>query len=143
MKTVSYELQARGVRGVLIVMAERGLISELRCAMLLCYCPGGRGYFDAKSVSPDDWIPSADHYPLEERYGGHLVPENVRLAHKRCNRLDFGKEPGHEKQRKQASEEQTQWLTDHPGKRVAAEALWADERIARGLGGYETSDQVD
>lgn len=33
MTTVSYELQAKGIRGVLVVMAERGLITELRCVM--------------------------------------------------------------------------------------------------------------
>jgi hypothetical protein len=29
-------------------------------------------------------------------------PRNLRLAHKLCNRLDFGKEPGHEKGRQKA-----------------------------------------
>jgi hypothetical protein len=137
MKTVSFELQAKGIRGVLIVMAERGFITELRCQMEMCYCPGGRGYFDSKSTSPDDWIPSADHHPLRVRDGGHLVPENVRLAHKLCNRLDEGKETGHDKQRNKASAVQTEWLKEHPGNRSAAEALWAERRIARGLGGYE------
>jgi hypothetical protein len=42
MTTVSYELQAKGIRGVLVVMAERGLITELRCVMPTCYCAGGR-----------------------------------------------------------------------------------------------------
>jgi hypothetical protein len=130
MATVSYELQAMGIRGVLIEMAERGLISELRCVMPKCYCLGGRGYFDLTSTSPDYWIPSADHYPLARRHGGHLVPENIRLAHKLCNRLDFGKGAGYDQQRGKASAEQAQWLEDHPGKRAAVEGLWAEMRKA-------------
>jgi hypothetical protein len=137
MTTVSYELQAKGIRGVLVVMAERGLITELRCVMPTCYCPSGRAYFDPKSTSPNDWIPSADHFPLAKERGGHLVPENVRLAHKLCNRLDFGKEPGHEKGRQKARLQQADWLDAHPGKRAAAETLWAEARRAEGLGGYE------
>ena len=90
MGTVSYELQAKGVRGVLVEMAERGLITELRCAMPVCYCPGGRGYFDPRSTRPDHWTPNPDHYPLPRAKGGYLVPENVRLAHKICNRLLAG-----------------------------------------------------
>ena len=41
--------------------------------------------------TPDDfWTPTQDHYPLLKEHGGHLVPENIRLAHKRCNGFDAG-----------------------------------------------------
>ena len=75
--TVSYRLQRLGIDGVLVLMAESGLITELRCQMPSCYCPGGRGYFDPTSTSPNDWVPNPDHYPVAKANGGHLVPESV------------------------------------------------------------------
>lgn len=36
-----------------------------------------------------DWAPNADHYPTLKMDGGHLDPWNVRLAHVRCNNVDF------------------------------------------------------
>jgi hypothetical protein len=71
-------------------MAERGQILELRCEMPQCYCPHGREYFVEKAVPPPDWAPSPDHYPRLKADGGHLDPENVRLAHVLCNRVDYG-----------------------------------------------------
>jgi hypothetical protein len=41
--TVSYRLQSLGISGVLVDMAESGLITVLRCQMSACYCPGGGG----------------------------------------------------------------------------------------------------
>ena len=137
-RTVSYELQARGVSGVLVEMAECGLISELRCAMPECYCPGGRGYFDPRSTRPDDWVPTPDHYPLPKRKGGHLVPENIRLAHKLCNRLNEGEGPAYDSQRRKASDEQKRWLKAQE-KGSVAEARWVKKRKTDGFGGYETS----
>jgi hypothetical protein len=127
--TVSYRLQDLGISGVLVVMAESGLLTELRCQMQSCYCPGGRGYFDHTTSKENDWVPNPDHYPLSRANGGHLVPENVRLAHTRCNRLAAGSSPGHKRRRQEAQDRLAKWYADHGGKR-AAEALWAEERQA-------------
>jgi hypothetical protein len=53
-----------------------------------CYCFRGRRYFDARSTR-SDWEPTADHYPRLKTHGGHLTPDNVRLAHRLCNRRDY------------------------------------------------------
>ena len=37
-----------------------------------------------------DWELTADHYPRLKSHGGHLTPDNVRLAHWLCNRRDWG-----------------------------------------------------
>jgi hypothetical protein len=88
-KTVADELRRLGTKGVLVRMAERGQLIELRCEMPKCYCPKGRGHFDPKSDSREAWAPSADHYPRLKADGGHLVPWNVRLSHRRCNQRDY------------------------------------------------------
>jgi hypothetical protein len=84
------QLRRLGVRGVLVRMAERGQIIELRCEMLKCYCHKGRAHFDQKSHPPGPWAASADHYPRLKSDGGHLDPWNIRLAHVLCNREDYG-----------------------------------------------------
>ncbi len=53
-----------GVRGVLVQMAKRRQIIELRCEMPSCYCHKGRGHFDPKSHPPGPWEPSPE--PLSE-----------------------------------------------------------------------------
>ena len=53
-----------------------------------CYCFRGRRYFDSSSCG-SDWSPTADHYPRLKAHGGHLTPDNVRLAHRLCNRRDY------------------------------------------------------
>jgi len=88
--TVADELRKLGTRGVLVQMAERGQIIELRCEMPMCYCHKGRGYFDPRSTPLTAWAPSPDHYPRLKADGGHLVPWNVRLSHVLCNREDYG-----------------------------------------------------
>jgi hypothetical protein len=126
-KTVSYRLQDLGISGVLVDMAESGTISELRCQMPTCYCLGGRGYFDDKSNASGDWVPNPDHFPLLKSKGGHLVPENIRLAHTLCNRLDPGSAPGNHRGRQEALDRLEKWYADHPDKKkAAAEALWAE-----------------
>ena len=79
-----------GVRGVLVQMAKRRQIIELRCEMPSCYCHKGRGHFDPKSHPPGPWELSPDHYPKLKSDGGHLDPWNVRLSHVLCNREDYG-----------------------------------------------------
>jgi hypothetical protein len=87
--TLADQLQALGTGGVLVQMARRGQIIELRCEMPMCYCHKGRGYFEPKSNPLTDWAPTPDHYPQLKSDGGHLVPWNVRLSHKLCNAQDF------------------------------------------------------
>jgi hypothetical protein len=54
---VEDQLRACWVGGVLLKMADDGQIVEFRCEMPSCYCPKGRGYFDAKSHPPSDFGP--------------------------------------------------------------------------------------
>jgi len=83
------ELERLGVSGILRQLAQHGQLVEVRCEMPQCYCPRGRKHFDAKPTRPADWEPTADHYPRLKMHGGHLTADNVRLAHKRCNHLDY------------------------------------------------------
>jgi Recombinase len=89
--TIEDELRAKEVRGgVLIRMAKREQLIELRCEMPMCYCPKGRSHFDPRDHPRRvNWAPSADHYPLLAADGGKLVPWNVRLAHVLCNQEDW------------------------------------------------------
>jgi hypothetical protein len=54
-----------------------------------CHCDRGRAHFD-RAQPQTDWSPTADHYPRLKAHGGHLTPDNVRLAHRLCNRRDYG-----------------------------------------------------
>jgi hypothetical protein len=87
-KTPLEQLQAWGVRGILWQLARDGQLVDVRCEMPQCYCFRGRRYFDPRS-SGSDWEPTADHYPRLKMHGGHLTPDNVRLAHRLCNRRDY------------------------------------------------------
>jgi hypothetical protein len=105
------QLRALGQRGVL---TEPGVVKELRCQMAECLCPGGEEYFDEKSHPPSDWAPSVDHITLKSE-GGKLDPENVRLAHILCNRVDYAKNHGkkHDKDRARAAAAAARWDEDH------------------------------
>jgi hypothetical protein len=81
--------EALGVRGILRQLARNGQILDVRCEMPQCYCFHGRRYFDPVAARTD-WSPTADHYPRLKAHGGHLTPDNVRLAHRLCNRRDYG-----------------------------------------------------
>jgi hypothetical protein len=87
-KTPLEQLEAWGVRGILWQLARDEQLVELRCEMPQCYCFRGRRHFDPRS-SGSDWEATADHYPRLKMHGGHLTPDNVRLAHKLCNRRDY------------------------------------------------------
>jgi hypothetical protein len=88
---VAEELRSRlGMRGVLVKVAERGQMIELRCEMPQCYCPKGRDYFDPKSAPMTDWAPNTDHHPTPRAAGGKLTPDNVRLSHVFCNNTAYG-----------------------------------------------------
>ena len=82
------KLEALGVRGILRQLAHDGQLLDVRCEMPQCYCPGGRRHFEPRST-PSQWSPTADHYPRLKMHGGHLTPNNVRLAHRLCNQRDY------------------------------------------------------
>jgi hypothetical protein len=71
--TLADRLRALGTRGVLLQMAQRGQILELRCEMPMCYCHKGRGYFEPRSSPLPAWAPTADHYPRLKADGGHTL----------------------------------------------------------------------
>lgn len=39
-------------------------------------------------------MPTADHPPVLKSKGGHLTVDNVRLAHRLCNRIHYSIETG-------------------------------------------------
>jgi len=86
--SVVEKLEALGVRGILRQLAQDGQILDVRCEMPQCYCFRGRRYFEPRSAR-SDWEPTADHYPRLKAHGGHLTPDNVRLAHRLCNQRDY------------------------------------------------------
>jgi hypothetical protein len=68
--------------------------------MPTCYCPeelGGSTYFEPASPELPDWMPTRDHFPILKQDGGHLTVDNVRLAHRLCNRIDYTKTMGYPK----------------------------------------------
>jgi hypothetical protein len=87
-KTPVEKLEALGVRGILMQLARDGQLIDVRCEMPQCYCFRGRRHFDPRPTG-SEWSPTADHYPRLKMHGGHLTPDNVRLAHKLCNQRDY------------------------------------------------------
>jgi hypothetical protein len=89
-ETPVQKLERLGVRGILRQLARDGQLIDVRCEMPQCYCFRGRSYFEPRPAgSSSDWEPTADHYPRLKAHGGHLTPDNVRLAHRLCNRRDY------------------------------------------------------
>ncbi len=89
-ETAVETLERLGVRGILWQLARDGQIIDVRCEMPQCYCFKGRRHFDPRTPgSWSDWEPTADHYPKLKMHGGHLTRDNVRLAHRLCNRRDY------------------------------------------------------
>jgi hypothetical protein len=86
--TAVEKLETLGVHGILGQLARDGQIIDVRCEMPQCYCFRGRSYFDPGS-GRSDWSLTADHYPRLKMHGGHLTPDNVRLAHRVCNQRDY------------------------------------------------------
>jgi hypothetical protein len=89
--SVADELRRLGVKGVLVQMAERGQLLDLKCEMPQCYHHRGRAAFDPVAKTRTKWAPSPDHYPTLKSAGGHLVPANVRLSHTECNQRDYNR----------------------------------------------------
>jgi hypothetical protein len=90
-RTPVAKLKAFGVtHGILKQLARDGQLIDVSCEMPQCYCHWGRGYFEPRQrPTPSDWEPTADHYPRLKQHGGHLTPDNVRLAHRLCNARDW------------------------------------------------------
>ncbi|HWI94478.1 MAG TPA: hypothetical protein VNS60_00240 [Solirubrobacterales bacterium] len=90
-KSVADQLRKLGVKNVnvLVRMAERGQLLELKCEMPQCYHHKGRREFDPLTTERTKWSPSRDHYPILKSAGGKLGPENVRLSHTECNQRDY------------------------------------------------------
>jgi hypothetical protein len=82
------KLEALGVRGIVWQLARDDQIVDVRCEMPQCYCFRGRRCFEPRSTG-SDWELTADHYPRLKAHGGRLTPDNVRLAHRVCNRRDY------------------------------------------------------
>jgi hypothetical protein len=87
--TLAEQLRSLGVKGILVTMAETGALAELRCMMPECYCPEGRNHFDFKDHPPGPYAPTDDHHPTLKKDGGQRTLANTRLAHTRCNNLDY------------------------------------------------------
>jgi hypothetical protein len=87
--TAVEKLEKLGVHGILWQLARDGQIIDVRCEMPQCYCFRGRSHFDDPRLGPPDWSLTADHYPRLKMHGGHLTPDNVRLAHRACNQRDY------------------------------------------------------
>lgn len=69
--SVADELRRLGVKGVLVQMAERGQLLDLKCEMPQCYHHKGRAAFDPVAETRSKWAPSPDHYPTLKSAGGH------------------------------------------------------------------------
>ena len=82
------KLKALGVHGILLQLARDGQINDVHCEMPQCYCFRGRKHFDPRPPR-SAWELTADHYPRLKMHGGHLTPDNVRLAHRLCNQRDY------------------------------------------------------
>ena len=87
-ETPVQKLERLGVHGILMQLARNGQLIDVRCEMPQCYCFRGRRCFEPNSLG-SKWSPTADHYPRLKMHGGHLTPDNVRLAHKFCNQRDY------------------------------------------------------
>jgi hypothetical protein len=57
------------MKGILTLMAERGQLLEMSCEIPKCYSHRRRHSFGRIGTMPDDWTPSADHYPHVEVQG--------------------------------------------------------------------------
>jgi hypothetical protein len=82
------QVEALGVGRTIRRLARDGQLNEIVCEMPQCYCFRGRRHFDHSSTR-SDWELTADHYPRLQKDGGKLAPDNVRLAHRLCNRRDY------------------------------------------------------
>lgn len=86
---VASELRSRyNMRGILIVAAEAGCITELSCAMPYCFA-SKRDHFDPHTRPLGPWMPTHEHFPLAKRFKGTRELTNAVLAHRRCNNVGY------------------------------------------------------
>ena len=81
-----------GAKPILIKAAELGYITQVTCRMPECFCPeelGGARYFEQVTDKLSDWMPTVEHFPVPKREGGRESVDNVVLAHRLCNRIDY------------------------------------------------------
>ena len=91
-RAAALKLRALGVKGILIMAAEQGYITQVACKMPECFCPeelGGACYFEPMGPELTDWSPTHEHFPRPKREGGHRGLDNAVLAHRLCNRIDY------------------------------------------------------
>jgi hypothetical protein len=95
---VAEKLRSLGVKKrILIKAAEHGYITEMKCAMRVCFCPeelGGREHFVARTPGWHDWEPTLEHSPRPRHQGGRDRVDNSLLAHRLCNKLDHFESAG-------------------------------------------------
>jgi hypothetical protein len=123
------------MQGILTLPPDEGGITDLLCDMDECYNPRGRADFQPLSVPLQDWMPSEDHYPKLKKDLRKNEVGKVRLAHRLCNRVDYGNHPGHVKQRYQAAAAAARWHKENwkqsaanASDRGQAEVRWAKMR---------------
>ena len=87
------KLRALGAKPILVKAAELGYITQVTCNMPDCHCPeelGGARYFEPRTPGAlSDWAPTVEHFPTPRRDGGRETVDNVILAHRLCNRIDY------------------------------------------------------
>jgi hypothetical protein len=88
-RRLAIELRERyNVRRTLVVAAEAGCITELRCGMPCCFAPE-RSRFDPHAVPVGPWMPTLEHFPVAKRFQGRREADNAVLAHRRCNNVGY------------------------------------------------------
>jgi len=91
-RATAAKLKVLGAKKILIKAAEQGYVTQLACKMPKCFCPeelGGACYFEPVTAELSDWMPTHEHFPLSKREGGKETVDNVILAHRLCNRIDY------------------------------------------------------
>jgi hypothetical protein len=86
---LAIELRERyNVHRTLVVAAEAGCITELRCGMPYCFASDPTR-FDPLSHPLGPWMPTLEHFPVAKRLQGRREAGNAVLAHRRCNNVGY------------------------------------------------------
>jgi hypothetical protein len=152
-RAAAARLRELGAKRILIKAAEQGYITQVACKMPECFCPeelGGACYFEPVNKWSDwriDWTPTVEHFPVYKKDGGKERVDNVILAHRLCNRLDYSLRVGRshkrdlERIRKAREEgirrkwkslpeaEKAQYLLDH---QTISDRTWTEEPRLKG-----------
>ncbi len=117
-------LRALGVKGILVRAAELGYITEVKCGMPKCRCPGqlgGASHF-VSVTEYSDWNPTHEHFPIPKREGGQRTADNSILAHRLCNRIDYSRTVGRPHARDLERIRRTREAAIRKARKAAAEA---------------------